>query len=95
MAKQVIAQPYFTEKTMTLVKDSKYTFIVSKFANACQVSDFIKETYKVKPLDVQILNIKGKKVFFKRRFPGQKSDWKKAIVTISKKEKIKDFEIKS
>lgn len=94
MIKQIIISPYITEKSMSLVSANKYSFMVDKKAQKPQIVEAIKELYKVNPINIQIQVYKGKKVVFKHRYKGQKKDVKKAIISLPKKEKIKDFVIK-
>ncbi len=94
MIKQIIISPYITEKSMQIVSNNKYTFIVNKTAKKPQIVTEIKKIYNVNPINIQVQNYKGKLVTFKHKFNGKRSDIKKAIVTLPKKEKIKDFIIK-
>lgn len=94
MISEIIISPLITEKSMQIVQQNKYTFIVRSKTNKPQIVKEIKKLYKVNPINIQIQNYKGKRVTFKHRYKGKRSDIKKAIITLPKKEKIKDFIIK-
>ncbi|NLU50819.1 MAG: 50S ribosomal protein L23 [Syntrophomonadaceae bacterium] len=90
-ARDVIVRPLVTEKTMNLLADNKYTFIVDKNANKTEIRKAVEELFKVKVDKVYTMNIKGKK---KRtgRFVGRKPNRKKAIVSLKAGHKIPLFE---
>lgn len=94
MIKEIIIAPLITEKSMQLVSQNKYSFIVLKQAPKPEIINAIKILYKVNPINIQIQTYKGKSIVFKRRYKGKQKDIKKAIITLPKKEKIKDFIIK-
>lgn len=87
----VIIKPVVTEKSMTLLEDNKYTFIVDKRSNKTEIKNAIERIFKVTVEKVSTMNIKGKP---KRmgRFEGKKPDRKKAIVKIKSGEKIRIFD---
>lgn len=79
-----------TEKGTALKEaDNKVIFKVAKEANKIEIKKAVEEIFKVKVDSVATINCKGKK---KRlgRFEGRRPDWKKAIVTLKKGEKL-DF----
>lgn len=88
----IILRPIITEKS-TLLKDmgNHYIFQVQRNANKIEIKKAVEKLFKVKVLDVHVANMEGKK---KRlgRFAGKRSDWKKAIVKLSPKDKITIFE---
>ena len=88
----IILRPIITEKS-TLVKDTgnQYVFEVLRSANKIEIRKAIEKLFKVKVIDVHVQNMEGKK---KRlgRYAGKRSDWKKAIVKLSPKDKITIFE---
>ncbi len=86
----IIIQPLITEKAVGSTEIDKYIFKVVKKANKIEVKKAVEDKFKVKVLDVNIINIKGKKKTFKR-IVGRRSDYKKAIVTLKKGEKIEMF----
>ncbi|MDD3847211.1 MAG: 50S ribosomal protein L23 [Syntrophorhabdaceae bacterium] len=88
----IILRPIITEKS-TLVKETgnQYVFEVQRSANKIEIRKAVEKLFKVKVLDVHVSNMEGKK---KRlgRYAGKRSDWKKAIVKLSPKDKITIFE---
>ncbi|MGI6678243.1 MAG: 50S ribosomal protein L23 [Dehalobacterium sp.] len=87
----VVIKPVVSEKSMGMMEENKYTFIVDKNANKLEVKHAIQEIFKVTVLDVTTMVIKGK---MKRmgRFEGKRPDRKKAIVTLKPGDKIEVFE---
>ncbi|MEK7238219.1 MAG: 50S ribosomal protein L23 [Nitrospirota bacterium] len=86
----IIISPLLTEKGDKLKeKDNKVLIKVAKDANKIEIKKAVEEIFKVKVDCVRTINCKGKK---KRlgRFEGKRPDWKKAIVTLKKGEKL-DF----
>ncbi|GAB6267471.1 MAG: 50S ribosomal protein L23 [Smithella sp.] len=80
---QVIKKIVITEKSTTAREESnKYFFEVDRKANKVEISKAVEKLFKVKVADVCVINVLGKK---KRmgRIVGQKSSWKKAIVTLA------------
>lgn len=88
---RVLVRPLITEKATNLVNIGKYVFVVSVNANKISVARAIEATYGVKPVSVNMINMDGKKVS-RGRVSGQRSDWRKAIVTLKKGDTIKIYE---
>lgn len=88
---RTLVKPLITEKATNLGSENKYVFVVAREANKIKVAKAIEATYGVKPVAVNILNIPGK-VVTRGRIKGQRSDWRKAIVTLAKGETIKIYE---
>ena len=88
---RVLVSPLVTEKATNLVAANKYVFIVAKRANKIEIAKAIKATYGVTPIQVNVVNVSGKKVA-RGRIKGCRSDWRKAIVTLAKGEVIKIYE---
>ncbi len=88
----IVLRPIITEKS-TLLKDvgNQYIFEVQRNANKIEIRKAVEKLFKVKVVSVQVSNMEGKK---KRlgKFAGKKSDWKKAVVKLSPKDKITIFE---
>lgn len=85
---ELLQRPLYTEKGLNLKeKENKIIFKVKKSANKSQIKKAVEQIFKVKVADVNTVNVLGKK---KRvgRFTGKTSDWKKAIVTLKKGEKL-------
>ncbi len=89
--RDVIIKPVVTEKSMNLLVDNKYTFIVDKRANKTEIKNAIQNIFDVKVEKVYTMNVKGKP---KRlgRFEGRTPNRKKAIVTLKPGQKIRLFE---
>lgn len=86
----VLAAPMLTEKGTAMKEtDNKVMFKVAKDANKIEIKRAVEEIFKVKVERVATINYKGKLKRF-GRFEGKRSDWKKAIVTLKKGEKL-DF----
>jgi large subunit ribosomal protein L23 len=90
-AYKVLVKPLITEKATEIGAFNKYVFEVDKNANKIEIAKAINEVYGVKPLDINIIRMKGKKVRYGRTL-GKKKDWKKAIVTLEEGKSIKIYE---
>ncbi len=88
----VLVRPLLTEKMTALRENANQVgFLVRADANRVQIKQAIEALLKVKVERVNVLNVRGK---LKRlgRFAGRRSDWKKAIVTLKKGEKLELYE---
>jgi len=87
----IIIKPVVTEKSMNLLADNKYTFVVDKQANKTEIKNAIETIFKVKVDKVSTMIVKGKP---KRmgKYQGRTSDRKKAVVSLQAGHKIKLFE---
>jgi large subunit ribosomal protein L23 len=89
--RDVIVAPRITEKAMADALSQQYTFVVHPDATKTQIRHAIEEIFKVNVLNVNTVNVRGKKRTFarrNRRTTGRQSDYKKAIVTIKAGQKI-------
>jgi len=84
---KILIKPIITEKTTFLEKEGKYVFEVSPKANKTEIKKAIKEIYKVEPTKINIIKSKGKRIRYGRT-TGRTKNWKKAIVTLKKGQKI-------
>jgi len=86
----VLIKPLVTEKSMLLMEENKYCFMVDKRANKIEIRNAVESLFKVKVLDVTTRIIKGK---IKRmgRTQGKRPDTKRAIVTLAAGDKIEVF----
>ncbi len=84
----VIVEPVITEKiAVQSEKLGKYAFRVHLDANRKQIKSAIEKIFSVHVTKVNTLNNTGK--WRRVRFqPGRTAQWKKAIVTLKKGEKI-------
>jgi len=80
---RIIKRALMTEKSV-IVKDefNKYVFEVDPRANKVEIGNAVEKLFKVKVLDVHVMNMAGKKKRVGRTI-GRKSDWKKAIITLA------------
>lgn len=90
-AHRVLVKPLVTEKAANLGSDDKYVFAVSRSANKIEIMKAIKEVYGIKPISVNIIKVRGKRVRYGRTF-GQRKDWKKAIITLPSGKSINIYE---
>ena len=65
----------------------KYLFWVEKTANKIQIAHAVEGIYKVKVEKVNTLMIRGKQKRVRYKY-GKTPDWKKAVVTLEKGQKI-------
>lgn len=89
--KVINLKPHITEKSFALAGIGKYTFLVNAEANKKTVALNVERFFKVKVVDVNIVNLKGK-VKKNRTGSGRRKDIGKAIVTLKKGDKINIFE---
>jgi large subunit ribosomal protein L23 len=100
---QILKRPLITEK-VSLLKDKKkrngeplnqYAFEISKDANKIDVKHAIEKKFNVKVLSVRTINVLGKSRMRQTRAgrtEGKSRDWKKAIVSLAKDDKIEFVE---
>ncbi len=90
-SRDIIFRPLITEKSMDLLNDNKYTFLVEKRANKTEIKNAIEDIFNVKVEKVRTMIVKGK---LKRmgRTQGKRPDRKKAIITLKTGQKIRLFE---
>ncbi|MEN3931027.1 50S ribosomal protein L23 [Microvirga sp. W0021] len=83
----VIKSPVITEKATLLSEQNKVVFKVAATATKPQIKEAVEKLFDVKVKSVNTLVTKGKvKVF--RGMRGQRSDVKKAIVTLEEGQTI-------
>ncbi|HHW06083.1 MAG TPA: 50S ribosomal protein L23 [Clostridia bacterium] len=87
----IIIRPVISEKSMGLMEDNKYTFIVDPKANKIEIKHAIQELFNVKVEKVYTMMVRGKKRR-QGRFEGKTPDRKKAIVKLRPGDKIEIFE---
>ena len=83
----VIVAPVITEKATTASEFNKVVFKVALTATKPQIKEAVEKLFDVKVTAVNTLVTKGKKKIF-RGLRGQRSDVKKAIVTLAEGETI-------
>lgn len=86
----IIIFPILTEKSYDGIADKKYTFKVANDATKTQIKVAVEDIFGVKVAKVNTVNVNGKK---KRmgRSEGFTSDYKKAVVTLTKDSKAIEF----
>ena len=87
----VLLAPVVSEKSMNLVSEKKYTFLVAPEANKIQIREAVEKMFEgTKVKSAHTMNLVGKK---RRRgmIVGKTAKTKKAIVTLT--EDSKDIEI--
>ncbi len=77
----VIVAPVITEKATMLSEHNKVVFKVAKTATKPQIKAAIENLFDVKVKSVNTIVTEGKVKMFRGR-PGQRSDVKKAVVTL-------------
>ncbi len=88
----VLREPHTSEKTTILAdKLKKFTFKVLKTATKSEIKSAVETMFNVKVKNVTVTNVKGKTKRFKKTV-GQRSDWKKAFVTLQENYDI-DFSV--
>jgi large subunit ribosomal protein L23 len=77
----VILSPVITEKATVLSEQNKVVFKVAKTATKPQIKAAVEKLFDVKVKSVNTIVTEGKIKIFKGRL-GQRSDVKKAVVTL-------------
>jgi large subunit ribosomal protein L23 len=83
----VIVSPVITEKATALSDQNKVVFKVSRDATKPQIKEAVEKLFDVKVKSVNTLVTKGKVKMF-RGTRGQRSDVKKAVVTLAEGQTI-------
>jgi large subunit ribosomal protein L23 len=84
---QTILSPLVTEKATLLSEQNQVVFRVPLEATKPEIKAAVETLFGVKVLAVNTLVVKGKAKRFKGR-PGQRSDWKKAMVKLTEGQSI-------
>lgn len=87
LAHRVLIAPIVSEKSTQKEALHSYTFLVEKNANKIEIRKAIEEVYGVKPLKIRTIHVQGKETHFGRRI-GRRNDYKKAIVTTRKDQRL-------
>ena len=86
---EIVKTVRLTEKgTKQGDKLNQYTVVADRRANKIQIRQAVQELFKVKVTKVNTLNVRGKFRRQRTTQAGKAPDWKKAIVTLKKGEKI-------
>ncbi len=85
----IVQRVRLTEKGSALQeKHNSYVFSVKPDANKITIRQAVEKLFNVKVVRVNTLNCRGKLRRKQTRQRGRTSDWKKAIVTLKKGDKI-------
>lgn len=89
-ARDIIIRPVLTEKSYDGIETKRYVFVVAKTATKTAVRMAVEELFGIKVEKVNTVNCHGK---LKRmgRNEGYTSDYKKAIVQLTKDSKDIEF----
>lgn len=92
-AYDIIKRPIITEQSMEDLDIKKYVFEVAKDANKVEIKKAIEEIFDVKVIRVTTAIIPGKEKRMGNKPKGMTSEWKKAVIKLSKNSKnIEIFE---
>ncbi len=88
---EIIRRPLITEKTSILREDGKtIVFHVAVEANKVEIKRAIEQLLGAKVASIRTSIAHGK-IKRQGRFAGQRSDWKKAYVTLKDGQKMPEF----
>lgn len=90
-AASTIIAPLVSEKNAHHAEMNTLVFKVDPYANKTTVRNAFRELYKVTPVRVNIVNVRGNHVRF-GKVKGKQSDTKKAFVTLPKGVRVDIFE---
>lgn len=94
MNTSVILSPIITERSMALVKQNKFSFLVNPKAKKETIKKAIERAFKVSVTDIETNTQKGKtKRVGMRRTEKQLQPFKKAVVTLKEGQKIDIFDL--
>lgn len=92
---RIIQRPLVTEKTaMAREVGNRYVFAVDRQATKHQIKEAIQSLFNVKVLGVNTMIVRGRYRRYGRGL-GKTPNWKKAIVTLDKGNKIDLLEAKA
>lgn len=90
----IIERPLITEKSLQLASRGWYTFVVDIAASKQSIGQAISSAYKVEVVTVRTVTMHGKvRRVGKRSVHVKRPNWKKAMVTLKKGQKIDVFEV--
>ena len=90
MVKDIIIKPVITEASMDRIGDKRYTFKVMSDATKPEIAKAVEAMFGVKVAKVNTISMKKKPTRTGVHF-GYKSEWKKAIVTLTADSKTIEF----
>ena len=86
-----LIRPVISEKASGLGMYNQYIFEVAPKSNKVEIKKAIENLYGVKPIKINISNMRGKNVR-RGRNVGRLRNWKKAIITLKQGDKIDVYE---
>jgi large subunit ribosomal protein L23 len=89
--KTILIHPLISEKSVRDKEYNKYTFKVQWDSNRIEIRKAIEDKFKVKVSKVNTIKVPAKTRKM-GKYTGKTSNWKKAIVTLSKGQIIKELE---
>jgi large subunit ribosomal protein L23 len=93
--RSILIRPLFTEKVTSLTDTkNQYAFEVNIDSNKIEIAKAVESKFKVLVKNVKTITYKGKpreRLTKHGRLEGRTKQWKKAIVTLKKDEKIDFF----
>ena len=90
MVQDIIIKPVITEASMDRVGEKRYTFKVMSDATKPEIAKAVEAMFGVKVAKVNTISMKKKPARTGVHF-GYKSEWKKAIVTLTANSKTIEF----
>jgi len=92
MSNKGVLKPHITEKTIKDTKKDKYTFVVGRNSKKSEIKNYLKSTFGVEVLSVNIMKNSSEVKRNKKRGYYTKAGLKKSVVTLKKGQKIDLFE---
>ena len=90
-AYDIIKRPVITEQSMENVADKKYVFMVDINSNKTEIKAAVEEIFGVKVAKVNTVRMQGKVKRVGANPAGQRSAYKKAVVTLTADSKTIEF----
>ena len=84
----VLVKPMISEKTIGMIEENKYTFIVAKDANKIEIKKAVEVAFGKKVASVRTANYDGKLKRQRRSDAGRTAHWKKAYVKLANGETL-------
>lgn len=86
-----LMRPIISEKAAHLAEIGQYIFEVRLDANKVEIKKAIQELYGVDPINVSVMNVRGKQVRWGRYY-GKRKNWKRVIVSLKKGQRLDIYE---
>jgi large subunit ribosomal protein L23 len=88
---EIIKKPLLSDKTLGLINNNQYSFLVTKNSNKPEIKAAIEQLFNVKIKKVNTATQPSKKRRI-GRFIGNQPQYKKAIITLEANQKIQLFQ---